>query len=307
MRLEGVWSIRGRFSAGLAGARARGIPAITHDPLRRGRGAQPPDRYFDKSTSGLGPVLLGLEATPVHHPAPRRVAGLALGDLSDAAAELDCLLIQEQPFHVGKRLSRVERSRRQARRRLCLHRLAQRRCPRPGQGRNRQPPQCRLPRLDRPRDRIGRAPSPPKAAGGRSNQAEKPRRRLRLDLAHRRRRLRAPARQKPGRLAGRNASQTAEARPAGAHQAAAGAAETGNLGESGLRGEDSAGGRSRNIPPLQLEPFSDEWLAWYAQRRLRSQFDMLSHNDALRGIVPSPERRARERARPSPRKPRGRH
>jgi hypothetical protein len=114
-------------------------------------------------------------------------------------------------------------------------------------------------------------------------------------------------RQKPGRLAGRNASQTAEARPAGAHQAAAGAAEIGNLRESGLRGEGSAGGRSRRIPPLELEPFSDEWLAWYAERRLRSQFDLLTHNDALRGIVPSPERRARERARPSPRKPRGRH
>jgi hypothetical protein len=37
---------------------------------------------------------------------------LALGDLFDAAAELGCLLVQEQPFHVHKRLSRVERSRR---------------------------------------------------------------------------------------------------------------------------------------------------------------------------------------------------
>jgi hypothetical protein len=115
-------------------------------------------------------------------------------------------------------------------------------------------------------------------------------------------------RQSPRRLAGRNASQTVEARPGGAHQPAAGDAEIGNLGESGLRGERfTAVGRSRNIPPLQLEPFSDEWLAWYAERRLRSQIDLLNHNDALRGIVPPRERRARERARPSPRKPRGRH
>jgi hypothetical protein len=113
-------------------------------------------------------------------------------------------------------------------------------------------------------------------------------------------------RQMPGRLAGRNASQTAEARTAGARQPAAGAAETGNLRQSGLRG-DRSGGAAAGRSPLELEPFSDEWLAWYAERRLRSQIDLLNHNDALRGIVPPPERRARERARPSPRKPRGRH
>ncbi len=96
-------------------------------------------------------------------------------------------------------------------------------------------------------------------------------------------------RQKPRRQAGRKASQTAEARPAGAHQpAAAGAAEIGNLRGSGLRGDRSAGSRGRQTPPLELEPFSDEWLAWYAEHRLRSQIDLLNHNDALRGIVPPP-------------------
>jgi hypothetical protein len=56
-------------------------------------------------------------------------------------------------------------------------------------------------------------------------------------------------RQSPRRLAGRNASQTAEARPGGADQPAAGAAKHGNLGESGLRGERfSAVGGSRKIP-----------------------------------------------------------
>ncbi len=114
-------------------------------------------------------------------------------------------------------------------------------------------------------------------------------------------------RQKSGRQAGRKASQAAEARTAGGHEPAASvAAETGNLRESGLRAELSAGDRGRQTPPLELEPFSDEWLAWYAERRLRSEFDLLNHNDALRGLVPPPERRARERARPSPRKPPGR-
>jgi hypothetical protein len=115
-------------------------------------------------------------------------------------------------------------------------------------------------------------------------------------------------RQKPGRLAGRKARQAAEARTAGGQEPVASvAAETGNLCGSGRRAERSAGDRGRQTPPLELEPFSDEWLAWYAERRLRSEFDMLNHNDALRGLVPPPERRARERARPSPRKPRGRH
>src|SRR6266576_2478125 len=62
--------------------------------------AQAPGSYVDKSTSGLGPV-------------PPRSRGYACA--SPGAAELGCLLIQEQPFHVGKRLSRVERSRRRLR------------------------------------------------------------------------------------------------------------------------------------------------------------------------------------------------
>ena len=114
-------------------------------------------------------------------------------------------------------------------------------------------------------------------------------------------------RQKPGRQAGRKARQAAEARTAGGQEPAASvAAETGNLRESGLRG-DGSGAAAAGRSPLKLEPFSDEWLAWYAERRLRSQIDLLNHNDALRGLVPPPERRARERARPSPRKPPGRH
>ena len=114
-------------------------------------------------------------------------------------------------------------------------------------------------------------------------------------------------RQKSGRQAGRKARQAAEARTAGGQEPAASvAAETGNLRESGLRG-DGSGAAAAGRSPLKLEPFSDEWLAWYAERRLRSQIDLLNHNDALRGLVPPPERRARERARPSPRKPPGRH
>jgi hypothetical protein len=73
-----------------------------------------------------------------------------------------------------------------------------------------------------------------------------------------------------------------------------------------LRGDRSARDRGRQIPPLELEPFSDDWLAWYAERRLRSQIDLLNYNDAFRGIVPPLERRARERAQPSLGKPRGR-
>jgi len=108
-------------------------------------------------------------------------------------------------------------------------------------------------------------------------------------------------RQKPGRQTGRKASPTAAARTTAAGEQAAGAAETETLRESGLRRD-----RGRQIPPLELEPFSDEWLAWYAVRRLGSQIDLLNDNDARRGIVPPLERRARERARPSAPKPRGR-
>jgi hypothetical protein len=59
---------------------------------------------------------------------------------------------------------------------------------------------------------------------------------------------------------------------------------------------------SRHVPPLDLEPFSNDWLAWYTGRRHLSEIDMLNCNDAWRGIVPPLERRARERGRPSIRK-----
>ena len=36
---------------------------------------------------------------------------LALGNLSQTAAELSCLVVQEQPYDVRERLSRVQRSR----------------------------------------------------------------------------------------------------------------------------------------------------------------------------------------------------
>lgn len=71
-----------------------------------------------------------------------------------------------------------------------------------------------------------------------------------------------------------------------------------SVAESFGRGDGSAStGRSRYVPPLELEPCSDDWLAWYAARRLRSRDDMLNDNDARRGIVPPLERRTRERAR----------
>lgn len=47
---------------------------------------------------------------------------------------------------------------------------------------------------------------------------------------------------------------------------------------------------------LDLEPFSEEWYAWYDARRPRSEIDLLNDNDARRGIIPPHERRARERA-----------
>jgi len=104
-------------------------------------------------------------------------------------------------------------------------------------------------------------------------------------------------RQKPGR----QAKKRAEARTNGAHDPpAAGAAETGKLVERGLGDDRSAGGgRGGQIPPLELEPFSDEWVAWYAHRRSLSEIDRLNDNDAVRGIVPPLERRARERVRRS--------
>jgi terminase large subunit-like protein len=55
-----------------------------------------------------------------------------------------------------------------------------------------------------------------------------------------------------------------------------------------------ARGASESV--LDLEPFSDEWYAWYEARRTRSEIDLLNDNDARRGIIPTNERRARERA-----------
>jgi len=100
--------------------------------------------------------------------------------------------------------------------------------------------------------------------------------------------------QKPAREARRKArQQAADARTAGGQPPAA-ASDADTQDDSGL---------SRHLLPLELEPFSDPWLAWYAERRHLSEIDMLNSNDASRGIVPPLERRARERApRPSARK-----
>ena len=71
--------------------------------------------------------------------------------------------------------------------------------------------------------------------------------------------------------------------------------QSASLSESFRRDDASASAASRYVPPLELKPFSDDWLAWYAARRLHSENDMLNHNDARRGIIPPLERRARER------------
>ncbi len=70
-------------------------------------------------------------------------------------------------------------------------------------------------------------------------------------------------------------------------------------GSEALRRRDGAAnaGRARSTPPLELEPFSDQWLAWYEARRLFSTIDMLNDNDARRGIMPPREARARKRRR----------
>jgi hypothetical protein len=60
------------------------------------------------------------------------------------------------------------------------------------------------------------------------------------------------------------------------------------------RAHPVSSGARRSV--LDLEPFSDEWYDWYADRRLRSEIDMLNDNDAHSGIVPPRERRARARA-----------
>jgi hypothetical protein len=76
--------------------------------------------------------------------------------------------------------------------------------------------------------------------------------------------------------------------------------QTAAVAERIRRGESSAAsGRSRHVPPLELEPFSDEWRSWYGERRLFSRIDMLNDNDARRGIMPPLEDRARERRRGS--------
>jgi hypothetical protein len=64
-----------------------------------------------------------------------------------------------------------------------------------------------------------------------------------------------------------------------------------------LRGNaELAHARGASESVLDLEPFSDEWYAWYEERRTRSEIDLFNDNDARRGIIPPAERRARERA-----------
>ncbi len=65
-------------------------------------------------------------------------------------------------------------------------------------------------------------------------------------------------------------------------------------------GGAAATGRGRHVPPLELEPFSEDWLVWYDDRRLCSYIDMLNCNGVFHGIMPPLERRARERAAPGP-------
>lgn len=149
---------------------------------------------------------------------------------------------------------------------------------------NRTPVFQRAPARERARAERARTPAGP-THGGRAEQ-QKP---------------------KPEREARRKArqQQAADARTAGGQPPApAGAAETQDVRKSVRRGEGAAdSGLSRHVLPLELEPFSDDWLAWYAERRHLSEIDMLNSNDAFRGIVPPLERRARERApRPSARK-----
>jgi hypothetical protein len=71
-------------------------------------------------------------------------------------------------------------------------------------------------------------------------------------------------------------------------------------GSRGGGGGAAATGRGRHVPPLELEPFSEDWLVWYDDRRLCSYIDMLNCNGAFHGIMPPLERRARERAAPGP-------
>jgi hypothetical protein len=62
-----------------------------------------------------------------------------------------------------------------------------------------------------------------------------------------------------------------------------------------LRDGAANAGRARSTSPLELEPFSDQWLGWYEARRLFSEIDLLNDDDARRGIMPPLEARARKR------------
>jgi hypothetical protein len=59
---------------------------------------------------------------------------------------------------------------------------------------------------------------------------------------------------------------------------------------------EHAHSRGARASVLDLEPFTDQWYAWYEARRTESEIDMWNDNDARRGIIPPAERRARERA-----------
>jgi hypothetical protein len=57
--------------------------------------------------------------------------------------------------------------------------------------------------------------------------------------------------------------------------------KTGSVSEHVRLGERSvASGRNRHVPPLELAPSSEDWLASYAGRRLFSQIDLLNCIDA---------------------------
>jgi hypothetical protein len=110
-------------------------------------------------------------------------------------------------------------------------------------------------------------------------------------LEQARKQLRAEERAAEAR---RRAEQKAEERAARRTQRQQPAAERRAAGRAAA---SSASGPNRHVPPLKLKPFSDEWLAWYSERRHLSEIDMLNHNDAFRGVVPPLERRAREQGR----------
>jgi hypothetical protein len=120
-----------------------------------------------------------------------------------------------------------------------------------------------------------------------------------------------PRRRQPERRARRSPGQRqpAEARATAApEREAAGTAETEHEPENDFRGDRLAADvRRRQRPPHELEPYSKEWRAWYAQLRDRSYIDRLNDYDARHGRIPPDERRARQRAQQSPRRPRRQH